>query len=253
MRYLAFARFRLLTTVREATPIFVFATLPPLLAAWYMSTPEPLFRASADLLLGAFARAALLAWLFHAAIIVTASEAIGSMRLLRPDLTSIPSDLMDSAPVGPFPRFWGDALGIFAATLMIHACCLPLLAVVAVLSPLPTIVFVWIEAGMVALTILTSASGAWKRLAPRTNWSATRSARSGILFVILFLLALGAATKVETFRDSLFVFVGEPSMRAWAAVAASVENPFLLVVLLSLLYAGYIVYFVNLARKPAQA
>jgi len=36
-------------------------------------------------------------------------------------------------------------------------------------------------------------------------------------------------------------------------VAASVENPFLLVVLLSLLYAGYIVYFVNLARKPAQA
>jgi hypothetical protein len=253
MRYLAVARFRLLTTIREATGVFIIAALPPLFAAAFEATPEPLFRAAADELLGEFARAALLAWLFHAFVIVTASEAFGSMRLFRVDATSLPPDLMDSAPIRPLTRFWGEVLGVFAVTATIHAACLPLLAMVAVLSPLPTAVFAWIEVGIIVLMILGSAGAAWKRLAPRTQWSATRTARSGILFLILVFIALFATTNWIAFRDSLFAFLGTPSMPAWAAVARSVENPLLLVVLWLLLYAGYLLYYVNATRKPAEA
>src|SRR5438132_276629 len=70
MRYLAVARFRLLISIREATPGFIMAAVPPLLAGWYETMPEPLFRAAADELLGRFARAAMLGWVFHALIIV---------------------------------------------------------------------------------------------------------------------------------------------------------------------------------------
>ena len=252
MRYLAVARFRLLTTIREATGVFVFAALPPLFAAIFEIMPEPLFRAGADELLGEFARVALLAWLFHTFVIVAASEASGK-RLFRVDATALPPDLMDSVPIGPLERFWGETLGTFAATATIHIACLPLLALVAVLSPLPTVVFAWIEAGIVPLMILASAGAAWKRLAPRTRWSATRTARSGILFVILSFVTLSATTQWQAFRDSAFAFVFFPSMRAWAAVARSVENPMLLVLLWLLLYTGYILYYVNATRKPAEA
>ncbi|MDQ6800440.1 MAG: hypothetical protein M3041_06335 [Acidobacteriota bacterium] len=253
MRYLAVARFRLLSTIRESTGVFVFAMVPPLMAAAFETTPEPLFRAGADELLGEFARVALVAWLFHAFIIVAASEAFGSMRLFRVDATALPPDLMDSAPIGPLERFWGETLGIFAAMATIHVACLPLLAVVAVLSPLPTVVFAWIEAGLVALMILGSAGAAWKRLAPRTQWAATRTARSGILFLILFFLTLFATTHWPVFRDSVFAFILTPSMRAWATVAGAVENPRLLVILWLLLYGGYLLYYVNATRKPAEA
>lgn len=252
MRYVAVARFRLLTTIRSATPIFIIAAIPPLLAAIYQSMPEPLFRAAADEVLGPLARAAVVAWLFHGLLVVAASEASGSKQPFRVDPMSLLPDLMDSVPIGPLPRFWGEALGIFTATLTIHICCLPLLAAVAVLSPLPTIFFVWMEAGILALMTLTSAAGAWKRLAPRTQWGATRVARSGLLFFILLVFVLFATTKWTTFRDSWFMFLITPSTRTWDAVAAAVENPTLLVVLLLLLYVGYMAYFVNSARKPAQ-
>ena len=252
MRYLAVARLRLWTALRSATPIFILAALPPLMAAAFESMPEPLFRAAADELLAPIAKAALFAWLIHGGIMVAACEAFGSRRL-RSDLTSLPSDLMDSAPVGPVPRFWGEVLGIFCAALTIHACCLPLLAVAAVLSPLPTAAFVWIEAGIIALMILGSAGAAWKRLAPPTRWNTTRTASAGILFLILLLLALYATTTWGGLGDSLAAFIITPSMRAWAAVTASVENPLLLGVLLSMLYFGYLLYYFNSTRKPAQA
>ena len=122
MRYLAVARFRMLTTIREASSVFAFAMLPPLIAVLFEAMPEPLFRATADELLGVFARIALAAWLFHAFIIVLASETFGSMRLLRVDATVLPPDLMDSAPMTPIERFWGETLGVFAATATISVC-----------------------------------------------------------------------------------------------------------------------------------
>ena len=252
MRFLAIARFRMLTTIREATGVFIFAMLPALFAAIFEVMPEPVFRASADGLMGDFARVAMLSWLFHAFILITASEAFGSMRLFRIDATALPPDLMDSAPVGRTERFWGETLGIFAATATIHVACLPPLAVVAVLSPLPTKLFVWIEVAILALIVMGSAGAAWKRLARRTQWSATRTLRSGILFIILFIITLFAATQWQTFRDALGTFIYRPSMRQWAAVAGAVENPTLLIILWLILFSGYLLFYVTAARKPAE-
>lgn len=252
MRYLAVARFRLLTTIRSATPIFVIAALPPLIGAAVESMPEPLYRSEAEVMMRVTAMAGLFSWLVHSFVMLLSCEAFGNLRLLRPDLTSLPSDLMDSAPIRPEPRFWGEALGIFGVTMTIHICCLPLLAAAATLSPLPLSMFGWMEAGLIALLILGSASAAWKRLAPRTPMSATRTVRSGILLFILVLLVFGATTKWAAFRDALASFAAGPSMRAWAEVTATVESPSVLALLLSLLYASYLFYYVASARKPAR-
>jgi hypothetical protein len=254
MRVLAIARFRLLTTIRTATPVFVIAILPPLMGAIAESRSEPQFGAGAESPLRLYAVIALITWLFHAALLLAASEASGNLRMFRPDQTELNPDLMDSAPIRPRARFWGEAGGILAATAIIHACCLPLLAVVAALSPLPTRVFAWIEAGIIALMILGSTGAAWKRLAPRTKFSGTRTVRSVILFLILFSFSLFASTRWEAFRDSASEYLRSPSMRAWAQLASAVENPFLLLFLLALLYAGYIgFYYISATRDPARA
>lgn len=253
MRYLAVARFRLLTTIRSATPIFLVAAVPPLIGAAIESIPEPLFRSEADLYMRVHAIAGLFAWLLHSLVLLMSCEAFGNLRLLRPDLTTLPSDLMDSAPIGPSQRFWGEALGIFTATLVIHVCCIPLLAIDAALGPLPMSLFLWIEAGLITMLVLASASAAWKRLAPRTLMSATRTMRSGLLFFILVLILFRATTEWVAFRDALAEFAGGPSMNAWARVSATVESPLLLLLLFSLLYASYLFYYVASTRKPARA
>src|SRR5438445_385407 len=110
MRYLAIARFRLLSIIREATPIFVIAALPPLFAiVFFESTPEPLFRAAADQLLGSNATVALAMWIWHGMIMFLACIASGTVKPPHDGLLNIvPSDLMDTAPVGPDSRFWGE-------------------------------------------------------------------------------------------------------------------------------------------------
>lgn len=248
MRYLAIARFRMLTIVRTGTPIFVIAVIPPLLAAMPLSVPEFILRAEAETLLPLNARVAVGSWLLHAIILSFACLLSGKVKSPHDDVTiGIVPDLMDTAPIGPGARFWGETLGTLAATLLIHACCLPLLATVAALNPLPTSVFLWIEAGALALMILASAGAAWQRRAPRTKYSASRGPRNAIVFAILLLLSLFATTRWEAFRDSVFAF---HSMRAWAEVVDSVENPLLLFTLLSLLYAAYIAYYyVSATRK----
>ncbi|HYS52825.1 MAG TPA: hypothetical protein VER58_03545 [Thermoanaerobaculia bacterium] len=254
MRYLAIARFRLLTTIRTATPVFVIAILPPLIGAIAESTSEPQFGAGAQSPQRLHAVIALLTWLFHAAFLLAASEASGNLRTFGPDQTALPGDLMDSAPIRPSARFWGEAGGILAATAIIHACCLPLLAMVAALSPLPTRLFLWIEAGIIALMILGSTGAAWRRLAPRTKFSGTRTVRSIILFFILFFCVLFASTRWIAFRDAVAEYFPSPSMRAWAQVVSAVDNPFLLLFLLALLYVGYIgFYYIYSTRDPARA
>ncbi len=245
MRYLAIARFRLLTIVRTATPIFVIAALPPLLAMVYFgSTPEPTFRAAADQLLGQNATAALRTWIIHGLVVLMACIASGIVKLPHDGpVIIVPSDLMDTAPVGPNIRFWGEALGTFGAMVTIHACCLPLLAAAAALSPLPTSMFLWIEAGIIVLMILASAGAAWQRQSPRTRYSSTRGARNAIVIVILLLLTVPATTRWREFRDSLWGFVTHPSIKGWGEVTGTVENPLLLFVLFSLLYVGTIAYY----------
>ena len=173
-----------------------------------------------------------------------------------PQLTSVqtdaPGDLMDTAPIRPGARFWGEAAGILAAAMTIHICTLPVLVLVAALSPLPTAMFVTAEAATIALVVLASAGGAWKRRAPRTRWSATRGPRSAVLFGILLLMTVRHTTQWEVFRDSLVWFVTHPSPRDWSAVSNAVDNPLLLFMLLSLLYTGYIAYYYATSVRTAR-
>ncbi len=253
MRYLAVSRYRLLTIIRTATPIFVIAILPPLLAAMPVSQPEPDFRAAADFWLPINAWAAVMAWFLHALILSVACLMSGKVKTSHDFVAAHGTpDLMDTAPIGDGARFWGEALGTLEATVVIHLCCLPLLAAVAALSPLPTIMFVWMEAATIALLVLASTGAAWQRRAPRTKYSATRGPRNAAVLGILLLLALVATTRPRAFRDSALEFLSPITMRAWSDVVHTVENPILLVILLSMLYAGTITYYyLSATRKRA--
>ncbi len=252
MRYLAISRFRLLTIIRTATPIFVIVVLPPLVAALAISKPEPAFRDAADFWLPINAWAAVVAWLLHAIILSVACLMSGKVKTAHDFVVmNATPDLMDTAPIGEGARFWGEALGTLEATVVIHLCCLPLLAAVAALSPLPTIMFIWIEAATIALLVLASTGAAWQRRAPRTKYSGTRGPRNAVALAILFLLALLITTRPRPFRDSALEFLyPRASMPAWSEVVGTVENPLLLILLLSLLYAGTITYYyVSSTRK----
>lgn len=256
MRCLAIARFRFLMMLRTATPIFVICVLPAVIVACvFGSVREPDFRAGAAALLADNASFAFLAWVAHAIILTLACLASGTVkRPLDPADTTMLPDLMDTAPVGAETRFWGEMLGTLGATSVIHVCCLPLLAAVAALSPLPTRLFATAEGAIVALMVLASTGAAWQRRAPQTKFSGTRTSRSAIVFLILFFSALLASTRWEDFRDSAVVFLTRPSMQVWREVASAVENPLLLAILWSLLYAAYIYYYyASATRKTARA
>ncbi len=253
MRCLAIARFRLLTIVRTGTSIFLIAAIPPLLALIPLSTPEPLLRVDAPEMLPLNARVALVAWLFHAIFLGVSCLASGKLKTAHADVSTreLP-DLIDTAPVGPAARFWGEALGTLGAAAIVHACCLPLLAAVAALSPLPTAAFLSIEVGAIAMIVLGSAGAAWQRRAPRTKYSGSRGPRNAVLFAILLLMVLRhSTTQWEVFRDSLLGFLAQStSMRAWAEVVGAADRPLLLFTLLALLYFGNIAYYyVSATRK----
>ena len=252
MRYVAVARFRVLSMVRTATPIFLGVTIPPILFAIQLVHSEPEFRMLADELLPLHAAVAMFAWLAHSIALSFASLMSGKVKSPHDDVrTGILHDLMDTAPVGPSARFWGEALGSFLGALTIHACCLPLLAAIAALSPLPTSFFLWIEAGAITFMALASAGAAWQRRAPRTKMSATRGPRNVIVFVIIFLFALTLTVRWETFRDAFASFLfPRMSMRAWAEVWAAVDNPFALAMMFGLLYLGTLAfYYVSSIRR----
>ena len=249
MRVLAIARYRFWTTLRSSSAIAGLAMGPAVAGAIFESASSN-FAALDASLLAAHATFAFITWLAHGAILIGASEAFGSVKQSRPDISAAISDLMDSAPIAPRSRFAGEALGILATTLMIHLCSLPALLIAAVLSPLPLRLFVCIEAVLVPLMVLSSASAAWKRLSPRTGWVSTRSARSGLLFIVLASLIVIANVDLQTFRDSAFAFFSEPSMRKWRLVVAGVDNPFVLFLLFALLYGAYMTfYFVSAVRR----
>jgi hypothetical protein len=246
MRVVALARFRLLTIVRKGTPMFVIGIVPPLLSAIPLSVSEPVFRVAANGILTLNATVAMAGWLLHGLLLSAACLTSGKVKTLYDDvaLREVP-DLMDTAPVAPADRFHGEVLGTFGAGVIVHAACLPLLAAVASLSPLPLTLFTSIEAGTIALLFLASAGAAWQRRAPRTRFSGTRGARNAALFLTLAILAARASTAHwETFRDAFLTFVTlRASMRAWNDVVHALDNPPLLFALLSLLYAGNIAYY----------
>jgi hypothetical protein len=257
MRYLAIARLRLLTTTRAASPLFAVTVAAAILPAAYLAfIPDEVIRAEADSILSMAATIALAAWVVHALLLVLACNAFGNETLLKPHLTSMEtpaaSDLIDTAPISLKARFWGETAGILAAAMTIHLCTLPVLVLIFALGPLPASMLFVAEAAIITFVFLASAGGAWKRRAPRTKWSGTRSARSGILFAILLLMTVRYTTQWEAFRDSLALFVREPSARIWAVVTNAIDNPLLFFTLLSLLYTGYIAYYYASSVRTAR-
>ncbi|HUP49785.1 MAG TPA: hypothetical protein VNA04_13445 [Thermoanaerobaculia bacterium] len=251
MRVVAVSRFRLLTMVRTATPLFLLAVLPPAAAAVGLSIPEPVFRDGADFFLAVNAFAAMLAWLLHTAVLSFAALMSGKVRTAHDFviMEGVP-DLMDTAPVSDGARFWGEALGTFATAALVHLCCLPLLAAIFVLSPLPTIMFVWMEAAALALFVLAGAGAAWQRRARRTKYSGSRGPRNVFAVALLALAAVLLTTQPRAFRDALLeFFANRPSMRSWSEVVGTIESPVLLVTLLALLYAGTIGYYYLTATR----
>lgn len=250
MRCLAVARFRLLTIIRTATPLFFVVLLPIIPGAVVVSVPEPQFRADADFWLPIQAQLAVIGWTLHAFALSGAALMSGKVKAAIDEASmNVVADLMDTAPIASGTRFWGETLGTFAAAAMIHLSCLPLLVAVAVLSPLPMTVFVAIESVVIAIFVLASAGAAWQRRAPFTKYSATRGARNVAVIVALVLIALVLTTRVAALRDSFFAFLGRASLRAWSDVMTTIENPTLLIVLLAAVYAGTIAYYYRSATR----
>ena len=242
MRVLAVARFRFWTIVRSSAAIFSMALGPAFAGVAFESITSSYMAIDAGML-APQAFFVLLAWLVHGAMLIAASQAFGNPKTSRSELTAAIADLMDSVPVHPRVRFAGEWLGIFSAMMTIHLCCLPALVLTAVLSPLPMILVAYAEAVLIPLMILASGSATWRRLGPQTSWSNSRLARSGLLFIILALLIVAANTDEPAFRDAAFAFFTAPSMPKWHLVAASIDDPFLLLFPLALLYAAYLAFF----------
>ncbi len=255
MHYLALARFRLLTILRTSTGIFIICLIPCMFAALMLSTiTEPIFRMEPWEFLRIHACAAIAVWVIHGIFITFATILTGKVKSTYDDVTiGVKPDLMDMAPVSPSERFWGEALGTFAAMALIHLCALPLLTSIAALGPLPTSAFLWMELVILAAMSLASASAAWQRRAPRTKFSATRGPRNAIVVVILLLLIVPLTTRWAALRDALTAFMPyRASPKAWADVVGAVDNPLLFVTLLLLLYAGTMTYYyVSATRKRA--
>jgi hypothetical protein len=245
MRYLAVSRFRQLTIVRSATPTFVLSILPPVLATLALTRPEADFRETADFTLAINAAVTMMAWVLHTLALAGTTLMSGKVRTAYDFvLTAGIPDLMDTAPVGDGSRFWGEALGTLRAAAVIHLCCLPLLAAVGVLSPLPTPVLLSMETTTLVLTVLASAGAAWQRRAQLTKYSSTRGPRNVFVVASLALVAVVTTTRPGAFRDAILDFlVFRPSPRGWDRVMATIDSPALLVILLALLYAGTITYY----------
>ena len=244
MRYLGIARLRLLMTTRTWSPIFVLAVLPPAIAAIAVAAVEEFFLHDAEFQLPMNAAAASLSWTLHAIFLAAATAFSGSVTRSREGAATVHvPDLLDTVPIGQGPRFWGDALGTFAATGVIHVCCLPLLAVVAAVSPLPLGLFLGLETGVLALLILASAGAAWQRSTAATKSGAARMA-IGFFEVVLFLVILWMTTNMRAFRDAMLNFLmSRPSPAGWSDVVAAVEQPAAFVALVALLYAGTMLYY----------
>ncbi|GEM_PF-5831152 len=255
MHYLALARFRMLTILRTSTGIFIICLIPCAFFAVGLSTiTEPIFRTEPWEFLRINASFAICGWVFHGVFIAFAAMLTGKVKSAYDDVTiGVKADLMDLAPVSPGERFWGEALGTFAAMALIHLCTLPLLSVLAALCPLPTSAFLWIELVIIACVFLASASAAWQRRAPRTKFSATRGPRNAIVIAILLLSIVPLTTRWVAFRDALTTFMQyRVSPKGWADVVGAVDNPLLMVTLVSLLYLGTMTYYyVSATRKRA--
>jgi hypothetical protein len=245
MRHLAIARYRLLTTIRGANWVFAIslgAALVFLLASPSLRVDESEFRRYPQGNAEVTATLALFCYVLHAIILFLNCLAFGSAGRSRSEAKES-SDLIDTAPLTPGIRFWGDALGAFTAALIVHLCTLPLLALAVALSPITNGAFVRIELAIVAFLLLGGAAASWQLHAPPSKWSQTRAPRSAATFLILLIITLIVNTRWEAFRDALGVLMAETSPGHWADLVAAIDSPPLLLIQLVLLFGGFIAFY----------
>lgn len=246
---MALIRYRFMATIRRSHWLFALTAVLIAAPGLLMIEPADSFLRRADTALREAAIAGIACSLAHLFTLVAACGAQGSpkerLEGTRPD------DLLDSAPVRPSDLFWGDAVGIFAVVMTIHLCVLPMLAFTFATSPLGLRGLLLLEACTVAILTLASMGAAW---AARTSTPAignTRGLQSTSLFLIFVLTIVALTTRWEDFRDAIGELFFEPSPAKGRELLAAIEHPIAFVMLLAILYAGYLVFFYRNAMRTA--
>lgn len=243
MRSLALARYRILTAARSGKWIFIVSLLmaaaPKLLQQAFFLPGD--FDGSDDaMLMRSDAQIAVFTYALHLVVIAAAADLSAVRRRVIDG--AFAADLTETMPITPMARFFGDALGVLASTLIIHVSTLPLLALGIALSPLPSGALVFFELATLAAAILASAATSWQmRSAGRA--SLTRGARAIVLFGILFLVTIGLTTPWRDFRDATAGLLAEPSPISWRSLGAAIPDPAVFLVALALLYGSFVAFF----------
>lgn len=254
MRSLALARLHYLTKVRTAPAALfvslVLAVFPIVVSDAFLFGPTMEWRLMPSILYDR-ARNPVVAYLFHLVFLVVTCDLFGKSRFITEGIRV--ADLTETTPIKPGERFLGDAIGIFRSAGTIHVVTLPLLALSVALSPLPTSLFVWLEALVLAVLILASAAAAWK-FRSAGKWARTQTARSMALFATLLIGIVMATTRWPVFRDEAFALLVAPSEVQLRSAAGAVMSGPLLVGLVSTLYLAYLAfYFVSSIRNQEKS
>ena len=235
------ARYHVLAGVRTAHGAFAVSLLVALFLVIVASATTLLNPLSALVpaphadLLAMSAQLVSVAFILHLVMMTIASVLVSAPR-------GEFADLMETAPLTPAGRFLGDMFGALACTLVIHVCTLPLLAVLFVLSPVPTSMFLGYEAVLLLVVLFGSALSSWKR---RVSGAAGRARAVGsvALFGTLLFFIVASTTHWPRFRDALTTFISEPAPLRLRQVGFEITNPPLLTMLVFMLYSSFLTYY----------
>jgi hypothetical protein len=254
MRWLTLARYRYLVSVRKAHWIFASLLVVVGLAVVLASAlliPTSWFEQNSSAAPQS-AITVLMIYLIQAFGLGFASLAFGTTT--RRAETSTAADLLDTAPVSPQSRFWGDAVGIFATQVAIHVALLPIFAVAFAVSPWPVRGFVYLELSSLLVFFFTACHASWLLRGATSRWSRTRAARSAAIFGILLLTILISTTRWEDLLYGWVTLMSQVDPRAIHTMTEAFDNPALSVLLLTLLYGGFIAfYFLHSVRTMEKA
>lgn len=243
MRYLAIARYRFLTTIRAAAWSFALSLLAALLfilGTGILFIPERAFFWSADELLPRAAALFTASYFVHTLILIVAFNTFGAVR----NDPSAKGNLLDTAPALPRHRFAGDALGIFASVMSIHLCTLPLLALSLCLSPYPMRYFFIPELLIVALLVIGSAGASYKLHTSPVNWGGkSTTGRTGALLGVFFFMILAVTGRLKDLFETAVRAMVQPTPQGFSQIADAVDDPFLLAILMLLVYGGFLLFY----------
>lgn len=241
MRCLAFARYRFLTIIRRLKWVFpafsIPIILPGALATGILINARNFIGADVEDTMAASAAFLAVVYVVH---FLALSALCWSFGVRAKSARS--SDLMELVPSRGQARFWGDALGIYAAIMSLHLCMTPMLAAVFVASPFPTSFFWAVELMFAMIFFLISASASRTLRQEAKRWTEI-SGKQELLLLLCFVLALAGTARLDEFPDAVVAFFTQPSPPAWSGVVAAIANLPLLILLSLALYAGFIAWY----------